>query len=150
MAVKIERLTTNNFDVIKEIVQIEVEAFGEGGLNQWGLTPLLHHGAVYVLYIADKPVGVIEYLRDMEEVNQAYLYGLAVNSDYQGQGLGEQLLDYSLQQLQKLGIVTVELTVAPNNQAALKLYQKFGFKKKEFRKQEYGPNEDRLIMQLRF
>ncbi|GAB6100260.1 hypothetical protein JCM16358_21390 [Halanaerocella petrolearia] len=149
MQMKIERLTDNQTAIIKELVAIEEEIFGPGGLNQWGLVPFLRHGAVYVIYIDSQPVGVIEYMRDMDEINTAYLYGLAIVEEFQGQGLGKRLLDYSLEQLQQLGITNVELTVDPDNHPAIKLYRKFGFKQVDFHEEEYGLNEDRFIMELK-
>ncbi|GAB6138329.1 GNAT family N-acetyltransferase [Halanaerobaculum tunisiense] len=148
MQLRVERLTTTQQEIIDQLVDIETEAFGAGGLNQWGLVPFIHHGAVYIIYQADKPVGVIEYMRDLDQPKQAYLYGLAISEEYQGQGLGQKLLDYSLQQMQKLGITRVELTVDPANEPAVKLYRKFGFQKIDFRQAEYGPAEDRLIIYL--
>ena len=148
MEVKIKRLTNNFQKIIEEIIAIEKEAFGEGGLNHWGFPPFIYHGAVYVAMVDRKAVGVIEYMRDFDEENKTYLYGLAVAEDYQKQGIGNKLLDYSLKELKEHKIDTVELTVEPDNEAALNLYQQFDFEKIAYRKAEYGPGEDRVIMKL--
>jgi ribosomal-protein-alanine N-acetyltransferase len=146
VTVELTRLTRNDQAIIDKLTEIEEEAFGEGGLNEWGLAPLIRHGAVYIVFQAETPVGVIEYLRDLDNPAQAYLYGLAVDVEYRGRGLGKKLLTYSLQQLMKTGIKEVELTVEPDNEPAINLYQQHGFKKVDYRADEYGPGEDRIVM----
>ncbi len=150
LSITINRLKTNDISFCEELVKIEAEAFGEGGLNLWGLVPMIYHGAVYVINFNNRPVGLSEYMRDMNDPGLAYLYGLAVKEEYQKEGLASSLLDYSLQDLKNKGISKVQLTVDVDNEAALYLYQKkFGFSKIEYRKDEYGRGEDRLIMELR-
>lgn len=148
MEVKIKRLTNNFQDIIQEIIEIEQEAFGAGGLNEWSITPFIYHGAVYIARIDQEVVGVIEYMRDFDKVNKTYLYGLAVDKDYRNQGIGNKLLKYSLNKLKGDKIKEVELTVDPDNEEALNLYREFGFERIAYRKAEYGPGEDRKIMKL--
>ncbi len=146
MAAEVRQVVENNLTLVKELVAIEEEAFGRGGLNEWGLPPLIYHGAVYIIEADNNPAGIAEYMRDMEEENTAYLYGLAVAKEYRGQGWGKQLLAESLQEIKEKGIKQVELTVDPANKRACTLYRKFGFEKIEQRKDEYGAGEDRLVM----
>lgn len=56
---------------------------------------------------------------------QARIVSIAVNPAKQGQGLGTELLNTALKQLQGQ---SVALNVRPDNQAALRLYQAAGFK----------------------
>ncbi|GFP23798.1 hypothetical protein HKBW3S09_01263, partial [Candidatus Hakubella thermalkaliphila] len=42
----------------------------------------------------------------------------------------------------------VELTVSPDNLAALKLYQRFNFQAREFKRDFYGPGLERWIFRL--
>jgi ribosomal-protein-alanine N-acetyltransferase len=139
----------NNFQgIIQELIEIEKEAFGAGGLNQWGFPPLIYHGVVYMAMVDKNPVAVIEYMRDFNEEGTAYLYGLAVDKDYRGQGIGKKLLDGSLNKLKEHKINKVELTVDPDNKVAINLYQQFDFEKIAYHKAEYGAGEDRVIMKL--
>jgi ribosomal-protein-alanine N-acetyltransferase len=150
LQVRITVLKSNQIDIINKLTKIEKEAFGEGGLNQWGLVPMIYHGLVYVIWLDKEPVGLAEYIRDMEDLEKGYLYGLAISKRHQGKGFGSKLLDYSLRDLSKREIKKVELTVDPNNQNAVYIYQhKFGFNKIDYRKNEYGLGEDRLIMELK-
>ncbi|MFO7820038.1 MAG: GNAT family N-acetyltransferase [Halanaerobacter sp.] len=148
MAVQIKRLTNNQQDIVQDLIKIEEEAFGVGGLNHWGFPPFIYHGAVYIAVVDKQAVGVIEYMRDFDEQDKAYLYGLAVAKDYRGKKIGNKLLEYSLNRLKEDKINKVELTVEPDNQIAINLYQKFGFEKSDYRQGEYGVEEDRLIMEL--
>ncbi|WP_245684812.1 GNAT family N-acetyltransferase [Orenia metallireducens] len=150
MQIRIAALKDNQVDVINKLVKIESEAFGEGGLNQWGLVPMIYHGMVYVIWLDKEPIGLAEYMRDMKDIEKGYLYGLAISKSHQGKGFGSKLLDYSLRDLSKREIKKVELTVDPNNQNAVYIYQqKFGFNKVDYRENEYGVGEDRLIMELK-
>ncbi len=147
MGVEIKRVEELDTDLIEELIRLESEAFGEGGLNHWGLAPMIYHGAVYVIFMDKVAVGIAEYMRDIKDPVKAYLYGVTIDKRYHNQGLASRLLDYSFRDLKSLGIRKFELTVDPNNSAAIHLYQhKFGFKQIDYRKDEYGQGEDRVIM----
>ena len=97
----------------------------------------------------EKTIGVIEYMRDWQKPCKAYIMGVAIVKEMQGQGLGTMLIRTSLQALKKENVEEVELTVDPKNLSAVKVYKgKLGFVTKEIRKDEYGAGENRLVMTL--
>ena len=54
--------------------------------------------------------------------------GMGVREEYQGQGIGSALLRAALEMADNwLNIRRVELTVYPSNEAAIALYERFGF-----------------------
>lgn len=136
-------------EVIERLVQLETEAFGEGGMNEWHLVPLIRHGRVYVLKKHKKIIGVIQYMLDWENPKKTYIFGVSIAEEFRGQGLGTTLLIQSLQAVFRENIEEVELTVDPNNARAINIYEsKLGFKVTDSRKNEYGEGEDRLVMKL--
>ena len=56
-----------------------------------------------------------------------HLARLAVDPDYQNQGLATRLMEDMLDSFQNHGIVEVTVNTQSNNKASLDLYQKFGF-----------------------
>lgn len=145
----IELVQENNLHVINRIIEIDQEAFGSGGMNEWHLLPLIRHGRVFVIKEKDHILGSIQYLLDWGNRNKAYIYGIAIAEENRGKGLGTRLLADSIQKLANDNIEEIELTVDPANIVAINVYhKKFGFVVAEFRENEYGDNEDRLIMTL--
>ncbi|HEY3424214.1 MAG TPA: GNAT family N-acetyltransferase [Negativicutes bacterium] len=136
-------------ELIQRLVQLEKEAFGEGGMNAWHLVPLIRHGRVYVLKKDLEFIGLLQYMLDWDSPPKAYLIGVSISQKFRGQGLGTELLKNSLEILFRENIEEVELTVDPNNVGAVKIYEsKLGFKITDSRKNEYGKSEDRLVMKL--
>lgn len=136
-------------DVIETLVKLEREAFGEGGLNKWHLIPLIRHGRVFLIRSEGAIAGLIEYMLDWQFPRKAYMVGISTDRRRRGQGLATRLLEESFSWLQREGIQEIELTVAPDNFAAVALYErKLGFTVVELRTDEYGPGENRLIMKL--
>ncbi len=82
---------------------------------------------------------------DWEE-QTGHIMNLAVEPSQQRQGLGEALLRQALKYLKGLGAYCVELEVRASNQAAIRLYEKHGFRVKERLRSYYGPGEDGLLM----
>jgi len=145
----IELVHTNDTKIVESIVKIEAEAFGNGGMNEWHLVPLIRHGRVYVARIDGQVVGSVQYLLDWENPRKAYMFGIAFTQAWQGRGLGTEFLKQSFRALAENNIEQVELTVDPNNTAAVKVYEnKLGFVITGFRNNEYGEGENRLVMQL--
>lgn len=73
------------------------------------------------------------------------ILSLAVLPSAQGLGIGKKLLQ-ALLELVPSDCRQLWLTVAPDNQAALALYQKFGFFCEKTEADYYGKGEDRLLL----
>ncbi len=130
------------------MLAIDEEAFGPGSLNEWSLPPFLHYGRVYVARFDGTPVGIAELMRDWRDPELAYLYGAAVAKEYQGYGIGTAMLRTILEGLPRSGFRRLRLTVHPENQIAIHIYQdKFRMRKVEFMKDYYGPGEDRWLFE---
>ena len=54
--------------------------------------------------------------------------GIGIVEDYQGQGLGRQIMELLIQEAKAAGCSAVELTTALDNKTAFALYEKTGFK----------------------
>ncbi len=146
---EVELLQNIELVLISELVQLELEAFGIGGLNEWHLVPFIRHGRVYIGREEGRVVGLIQYMRDWDNPQKAYLMGVSIAKDMRGKGLGTRLISTSVEELRNEKITEIELTVDPKNRAAIKVYiEKLGFVEKGIRLDEYGAGEDRLVMIL--
>jgi ribosomal-protein-alanine N-acetyltransferase len=80
-------------------------------------------------------------------VEEAHITLLGIHPDYRGQGLGQLLLYTLLDKAVEHRLERATLEVRASNQAALSLYQKFGFQVAGRRKKYYPlTGEDALIM----
>jgi len=148
MESSVDVINSNDSETVENLIEIEKQAFGNAGLDQWTLVPLIRHGKVIALRYKNEIIGGAQFIRDWEDSLRAYLVGIAINSDYQGKGLGTRFLNGCLAILKDEGIGSVELTVDPSNKPAVRMYKdKLGFKTIETRKNEYGNGADRLVME---
>lgn len=146
---EIELIKNADLEVQKRLVYLENQAFGSGGLNEWHLIPLIRHGRVFAARKGQTIIGVIEYMLDWDNPRKAYMIGVSIAKEARGQGLGTELIKRTLQILSRENLTEVELTVHPENLAAIRVYEnKLGFKTEELRTDEYGHGEDRLVMTL--
>ncbi|MBE6138470.1 MAG: ribosomal-protein-alanine N-acetyltransferase [Firmicutes bacterium] len=94
-----------------------------------------------VVYIENGVViGYLSYsiMYEKAEINEIFV----LNSS-RGQGIGSQLLEYLLNKCQFCENITLE--VRKNNEAAISLYKKYGFKEVALRKNYYN-NIDGILM----
>ncbi|MFZ2087120.1 MAG: ribosomal protein S18-alanine N-acetyltransferase [Desulfobaccales bacterium] len=78
--------------------------------------------------------------------DEMHLLNLAVHPVHRRRGISRSLLTAALNQARNQGVSVVWLEVRPSNQAALGLYQSFGFLKVGIRQGYYTDNgEDALI-----
>lgn len=59
--------------------------------------------------------------------SEAWLLGLAVRPRHQGTGLGRKLMEHAVTAMRMAGVADCFITVRPDNAAAFRLYQEFGF-----------------------
>ena len=68
--------------------------------------------------------------------------------EHRGKGIGTKLIDAVLSELDEVG-GDCFLTVNPSNDAALRLYESWGFTEREFVAGFYRDNEDRFVLTRR-
>lgn len=81
-----------------------------------------------LLYILKKDGRVVASVSVDTDFGTNYFFGLAVDQDFQGQGLGSYLLLASMQDLNERNGQEFQIVVEKQNSRALKLYKKLGFK----------------------
>ncbi|QTQ08966.1 GNAT family N-acetyltransferase [Macrococcoides canis] len=67
------------------------------------------------------------YKRNYNNTERLHISFLAVNCDFQRQGLAKELLNKVIEILKSTDIEIIDLNVSSNNKAAIKLYEKLGF-----------------------
>jgi ribosomal protein S18 acetylase RimI-like enzyme len=101
----------------------------------------------------DTLVGMIVYIIDnkIKTKHIANIFGVYVKKEYRGQGVGKKLIESALKIIQKNSNVSkIKLTVNPEQKAAVKLYETFGFELVGRLKKELKINDkfyDELIME---
>ena len=81
--------------------------------------------------------------------DEADITKVAVAKDAQGQGIGSMLMKELISRAPELGVAKIFLEVRESNEAALRLYKKFGFEQIGIRKNYYtSPLEDAISMKL--
>ncbi|MBN6710286.1 ribosomal protein S18-alanine N-acetyltransferase [Haemophilus haemoglobinophilus] len=87
-------------------------------------------------------------------LDEATLFNIAVDPEYQGQGLGKELLTELIKCLAERGIQTLWLEVRETNKKARLLYENLGFNEVDIRKNYYplpdGKRESAVVMALYF
>jgi len=93
-----------------------------------------------------KVVGyVMAYLKpDLE----GHIMSIAVHPDYRSRGIGSALLKEVIERLFKLGAKYIGLEVRVSNERAIRLYERFGFKKAGVLSGYYANGEDAYYMIL--
>lgn len=77
---------------------------------------------------------------------RGYLQHLSVDSDYRGQGIGQQLVSRATDALAALGIAKTHLFVLSDNHAAQNFYQKMGwFARDEVRMFSFNSSSNRNV-----
>lgn len=91
----------------------------------------------FILYseIDNKIIGVISLINDDQNVGKEnnlkgiWIAGVQIHRDFRGKGYGNELFNHIDQYLNDLDIENFHVNLFTNNPIAMKLYEKYGFKK---------------------
>jgi RimJ/RimL family protein N-acetyltransferase len=110
------------------------------------------NAAVYVAETDEgELVGRLSLARDQHPSSSHVAdLGLMVAAGWRRQGIGRALLEEAVEWARGAGVRKLELHVFPHNEAAIKLYESFGFEREGYRKQHYrrstGDYVDAILM----
>jgi ribosomal-protein-alanine N-acetyltransferase len=94
-----------------------------------------------------RPGRIIGYAGMWLVIDEAHITTIAVREAVRGQGLGELLLTSLIEAAAEMGADRMTLEVRVTNEAAQRLYEKYGFKREGVRARYYSDNnEDAYIM----
>jgi ribosomal-protein-alanine N-acetyltransferase len=102
-------------------------------------------------FVADQRGEVVGYgigALDQGDMEEGWILRLKVDEYLRSRGIGHLLLDRVVCSLIDAGAARILLSVAPDNNKAIRLYVRYGFSKIHTLTCYFGDGEDRIIMQL--
>ena len=107
-----------------------------------------HTDAYYLIARdVDRDNLIVAYAGCWVLANEGHITNVAVDPDYQGQGLGRGLMNELISRVKALGVDSMTLEVRPSNTVAINLYTSLGFRSVGQRPKHYtNPVEAAEIM----
>jgi RimJ/RimL family protein N-acetyltransferase len=101
------------------------------------------HAAVFVAEDEGLIVGRLSIARDQHPASRHVAdLGLMVAASHRRRGIGTALLDAAVRWAHAAGVRKLELHVFPWNEAAIKLYENYGFVREGLRRGQYRRGDD--------
>ena len=144
------RVRRASAELLDQLEQYDLEAFADEGLKKYDLAVMTQAGAVFLAYAGDEIAGGCQLLRVLDEPTFFYVVGFYMRPQWQGRHLGKAFLLAVADEARALGAEGLVLTVAPDNEGALGLYESTGFVAEAFISDFYGSGQDRHILRWRF
>lgn len=150
---RIYRFKDIDLEWLKSLLSFGENVFGEDSFDVFAIVTQVFYGNVFVLKekTEDKILGIAALNRCWDdETHTVYLADYAIAEEAQGLELGTRFLRRVMSNLQEQGVKVVRLTVDIENDPAIALYEKVGFKILKEHKNLYGPGAHRYIMEKTF
>jgi len=133
---------------IEAVYELSTACFSE----PWSLESIKKEleNTVASYFVAEKEHQIVGYIGLWHVMDEGEVINIAVSHTVRRQGIGEALLKQLLETAKEKVLEVIHLEVRQSNEAALKLYEKHGFKAIATRKGYYHkPLEDAVIMECR-
>jgi [ribosomal protein S18]-alanine N-acetyltransferase len=133
---------------LDEVMNIEPVAYGSHHWSRQAFLDELNKPQAHYFVACDKNTGnILGYTGFWLVGEEAHITTLAVDADVRRHHHGERLLVHIVHQAIKLGASWITLEVRVSNEAAQKLYFKYGFKSLGVRRRYYQDNsEDAFVL----
>lgn len=118
------------FEEIKKLIideQSRHDNFASENVDDY-ITKLVNNAEFVTAFHGETCQGFVAYYCNDLASRVAYITLVLVVPDYRGVGLGQSLVSFVLIHAKKKGFVQCRLEVSSNNEAALALYKKLGFR----------------------
>ncbi len=102
----------------------------------------IDNGDVAIGMVAEEEGMIVGFLTGMIMTKELHLHNIAVHPDYQGRGIGRQLMEAVDDYCREGDFQRITLEVRQDNAIARRLYLSLGFKAVGTRKDFYSPGQD--------
>ena len=144
MEIKIQHMQKSDVD---NVINIEEKAYGEHHWSKESFLNELSNDLARYYAAFDINGNLLGYAGCWQILEEVHITNIAVSPDFRRQKIGERLLRQIIDDCYKNKAKYITLEVRVSNNAAIKLYEKYGFKSLGTRKGYYqNNNEDALIM----
>ncbi|MHA1229112.1 MAG: GNAT family N-acetyltransferase [Candidatus Helarchaeota archaeon] len=124
-------------------------------INFKSLYNIFHRNHPDLFLVAENPknyeiVGfiLVTLTKKFENKDSGLIYAIAIHPNYQGKGIGKQLIKKMRENLLKRNVHTLYLHVKESNKKAINFYKNLGFKKLNHIKRFYSWGEGAFRMKL--
>ena len=144
--IKIEMMSLNDLETIKDILQTEFDEFWTYEILQ---QELLSNNSKYI--VAKSLDNIIVGFAGIKIIlDTAELMNIVTKKSFRENGIGKLMLEYLINMCKKEKIKTLNLEVNSQNTIAISLYKKYNFKEVGLRKKYYNNTYDAILMSLNF
>lgn len=138
---QINTMTLEDFENIQDIFTSDFDSFWNPSILKQEL--LCDNSHFIVAKNEDEIIGFAGFKVLLEDAD---LMNIVVKKSYRNKGVGSLLLKNLMDLFFSFSLVSLYLEVNENNLPAIHLYQKFGFKKIDVRKNYYPNHQNAIIM----
>lgn len=143
---KIEMMSLNDLETIKDILQTEFDEFWTYEILQ---QELLSNNSKYI--VAKSLDNIIVGFAGIKIIlDTAELMNIVTKKSFRENGIGKLMLEYLINMCKNEKIKTLNLEVNSQNTIAINLYKKYNFKEVGLRKKYYNNTYDAILMSLNF
>jgi len=132
------------------ICRIERDLFGDYGYSPIFLRQAgeLFHKTYLIAAHGDDPIGYIIGAQESDDRKEAWILRIGVANEWQGQGVGVDLLVPLLESFRKRGVKRVRIAISKRHTPVTTLLQSKNFEILSYEQSYYHPDIDRMIMEL--
>lgn len=138
---QISTMTLKDFENIQDIFTSDFDSFWSPSILK---QELLCDNSYFI--VAKNKSEIIGFAGFKALLDTADLMNIVVKKSYRNQGIGSLLLKELMHLFYSFSLSSLYLEVNENNFPAIRLYQKFGFKKIDVRKNYYPNHQNAIIM----
>ena len=140
----IDKMTLSDLNEISNNLTSDFDEFWNGSILE---SELKNPFSQYIIAKLNKKI--VGFAGVIDTVDQLEITNIVVKKDYRKNGIGNELLTKLITLAKENGKGKITLEVNSTNFAAIKLYEKNGFKNVGFRKKYYNNTYDANIMTLK-
>ena len=141
MNLKTEKMTLDDLKFLCEYIKNFDDFWNENILKEEFNNP----NSLYLVAKNEDNI-IVAFAGIWKILDEVHITNIAVRKDFRNQGIGSKIFENLLKLVDIKYVNSITLEVSENNIPAIKLYEKLGFEKVEFRKNYYGNNNGEIIM----